>query len=75
MSGRYSSDRLDGPGVEGVISVGTTAVEVKVGGSPLDDRKVVTIQPEGNSVYWGYTSSVTTSTGTRVFKDQMLDSN
>lgn len=39
---------LDGPAIQGSISVGTGAVvEAKVGGSPFTDRKVITLQPTG----------------------------
>jgi hypothetical protein len=39
---------LDGPSIQGVLSVGTGAVvEAKVGASVFTDRKVITIQPEG----------------------------
>jgi len=39
---------LDGPALQGVLSVGTGAVvEAKVGAFPFSERKVITIQPEG----------------------------
>lgn len=39
---------LDGPSIQGSISVGTgSVVEAKVGVSVLSDRKVITIQPVG----------------------------
>lgn len=72
MSGYFNSQALDGPGLQGVISVGTTPILLKVGATVLAERKIVSIQPEGNKVYFGYTSGVTTSTGTRVFKDQII---
>ena len=72
VSGVDTLDHANEEAVYGTLTVGTTAVEVKVGASPLDRRKLVTIQPMDNAVYWGYDSSVTTSTGTRVFKDQYL---
>lgn len=75
MAGNYASGRIDGPGVYGTISVGTTAVEAKVGASVEESRKVVTIQPMGNKVYYGLDSSVTTATGTRIFKNQILELN
>lgn len=65
------SDLLVGPGVEGEITVGITAVEVKVGSTRLADRKNVTVLPMDANVYWGYTSGVTTATGTLLFKQQM----
>jgi hypothetical protein len=62
---------LNGPGVQGALSVSTTAVELKVGATPLDQRAVVTIQPLDGDVYYGYTSGVTASTGTKIFKGQV----
>lgn len=47
---------LDGPSTQiKLTSVGTvTPVEVKVGGAPLSDRQVITMQPSGNmKVYFG----------------------
>lgn len=62
---------LDGPAVYGVLNVTTTAVEVKVGASVHTDRKVITIQPIDGEVYFGYDSSVTSSTGTKIFRGQV----
>jgi hypothetical protein len=62
---------LNGPGVYANKSVTTTPVEVKVGTNKLEDRKVVTIQPLDGVVYFGYDSSVTSSTGTKIFKNQI----
>lgn len=62
---------LDGPATYGNIPVGTTAVELKVGALPLSERAVVTIQPLTEAVYFGYDSSVTITTGTKVFKGQV----
>lgn len=63
---------LNGPGTHGNLSVTTTAVELKVGGSALDQRVVVTIQPLDGDIYFGYNDSVTASTGTKVFKGQFF---
>lgn len=63
---------LNGPGVQGALSVGTTAVEVKVGDSALEQRAVITIQPLDGDVYYGYDIGVTSSTGTKVFKGQVF---
>ncbi len=51
-----------------VLTVGTTAVEVKVGGSRLATRQIVVIYNESNSknLYWGK-SGVTNSGATRGF--------
>lgn len=63
---------LDGPAVYSDIDVSTTAVEVKVGGSALEERKVVTIQPIDGDIYYGYDNSVTTSTGTKIYQGQFF---
>jgi hypothetical protein len=65
-------DKVNTDGVEAELTVGTTAVPIRVGGSNLANRKVVTAQPKDNQIYWGWTSSVTTTTGTRIFKNQFV---
>jgi hypothetical protein len=68
-----SSDLLLGPGVQSALTVGTSAVELIVGVSPLANRKLITLFNNSNStIYWGYTNSVTTVTGTPIFKDQFV---
>jgi hypothetical protein len=65
-----TSDILQGPGVEAFLTVGTTAIEVKVGVNKLANRKLVTVHNNSNAtIYWGYTNVVTTSTGTPIYKD------
>jgi hypothetical protein len=64
----------DGVGVQGAITVTNTATEVKVGASPLENRKSVTVYNNGNqTIYWGYTNAVTTSTGTPIEKKQTVE--
>ncbi len=58
-------------GVYGNLAVGTSAVEVKVGASRAIGRMVVTILPVDETMWWGYSSAVTTSTGTPIFKNQL----
>ena len=61
-----------GASVEGALNVGTTAIEIKVGATRLEDREALTLfNNSANTMYWGYTSSVTTSTGTPIFKNQL----
>lgn len=69
-----TADVLTVGGVYGTITVGVTAVEVKVGGSKRTDRKLVTIDNTSNAtLYWGYDSSITTSLfAGRIFKDQQM---
>lgn len=62
---------LDGPGTYGNISVTTTPAEVKVGGSAFAERQVVTIQPIDGDIYFGYDNSVSSTTGTKIFKGQI----
>ena len=38
---------LDGPSVQDTLAVTTTEVEAKVGASPFEERKVVTLQADG----------------------------
>jgi hypothetical protein len=56
----------------GALSVSTSAVELKVGGAILTNRKAVHFQPKDNGIFWGYSNAVTTSTGTEMFKDQII---
>lgn len=57
----------DGPAVYKNLSV-STATEVRVGATPLQERKLVTVQPIDGDVYFGYDNSVTTSTGTLIYQ-------
>lgn len=64
-NGTELSDVLNDAYVSGVVSVGTSAVEAKVGGSPLATRERLVIYNDSNkTVYWG-PSSVTISGSTK----------
>jgi len=63
---------LNGPGVYTNLSVTTTPSEVKVGGSALSDRQVVTMQPLDGDIYYGYDNSVSSTTGTKIYKGQYI---
>lgn len=64
---------LDASGVQGSITVSTTAVAARVGGSNLANRKNLTIWNNGTAtIYWGYTNAVTTATGTLLMRNQQL---
>lgn len=68
-----TADIVNIAGVEGVLTVGTTAVEVKVGASPLTGRKVVTLYNNSNqTIYWGFNNTVTTSTGSPIEKTEFI---
>lgn len=55
------------------ISVGTSAVAAIGGSSILPGRKLLTICPTNGTVYWGNSSSVTTSTGFPLYQGQVRD--
>jgi len=66
-----TSDTLRVGGIQGVLTVGVAAVELKVGGSKLANRKTCGLDNGSNStIYWGYTNAVTTTTGRRIYKNQ-----
>lgn len=65
-------DVLNSEGVYSSLTVGTSPVELKVGASPIENRQAITMQANDNAIYWGYSNSVTTTTGTRIFKDQFF---
>lgn len=67
------SDTVNHGGVNGAITVGTTAVEAKVGASKLTNRKLLTIfHNSGGKLYWGYSNAVTSSNGTQLFRNTMV---
>jgi len=63
---------LDGPAIYAALAVTTTPAEVKVGGSAASERKVITIQPLDGVIYYGYDNTVSSITGTKLFKGQTL---
>ena len=71
-----TADILNYQGVQGILVVETTAIEVKVGADKLVDRKSTTLFNNSNSIiYWGYTNTVTVATGTPIFKNQSIEWN
>ena len=69
----FIRDTLKVGGTQGALTVGTSAVEVKVGASQLTNRKHVTLYNNSNTtIYWGLDSGVTTSTGTPIQKGEMV---
>lgn len=63
---------LDGDSLYGALSVTTTPVEVKVGGSRYEDRQIVTIQPTNGDIVIGYSNALTAENGTIIFKNQFF---
>lgn len=68
-----TADICNTSGVEGAISVTTSATPVRVGVSNLSNRKNLTAHNSSILVlYWGYTNTVTTSSGTPLFPNQFV---
>lgn len=67
------ADGLSSGGVFGVLTLttGGTAYEAKVGASRAALRKSLTITAL-DDMYWGYANTVTTATGTPLFKNQQI---
>lgn len=65
------SDICNNSGIEGAITATTSATAVRVGGSNLTNRKILSFFNNGTAtLYWGYTNSVTSSTGTPLMRNQ-----
>ena len=71
-----ANDVIRTNGVSGAITVSTTAVLAKVGGSAHPNRKFLSIYNDSNNtIYWSFSASVTTSganKGTPIFKEQLF---
>lgn len=69
------SDGLSSGGTQGQLTMTTanTAYELKVGASRLANRKSVTATPNIAGIFWGYTSAVTVTTGSPLFKSQFTE--
>ena len=63
---------LNGPAVYNKVSITDTSTELKVGATALDQRAIATAQPSDGHIYYGYDSSVTSLTGTKIFKNQLI---
>ena len=69
-----SIDTLTSGGTQGVLTLtlANTAYELKVGANRLSGRKLITAFPESRTIYWGYSNTITTSTGTPIYKNQFI---
>lgn len=63
-------DIIDISGQNRAQSITTTAAEALGAATILLNRKIINILPTNGTVYWGYTTGVTTTTGTPIFKNQ-----
>lgn len=59
--------------VSGSVSVSTTQIEAKVGGSPLANRSRITIENKGNPDIFLGPTGVTSTTGIKLVKNQTRD--
>lgn len=71
------NDGLKAGGVQGNLGLTTAniAYEAKVGVSRLSNRKCLMIQAFDSDMFFGYSNSVTTSTGTLLLKGQLITFN
>lgn len=67
-----TSDIINTQGIYGTITVGTTVIELKIGGTVLVDRKLATLDnTSNNTIFWGYDNTLSTiNFAGRIFKDQ-----
>lgn len=64
---------LDGPALSSSQSI-STSVEVKVGGSALDERKMISIQPLDGDVFISYNTPATSANSfMKVFQGQYVE--
>lgn len=72
MSGSLSvTDSLSSPAVEGTISVGTTPVLLKVGGTNFSTRKFVMFEAPSN-MRWGFSSAISPTVGYNARKGDIV---
>ncbi len=66
-------DGLNSGGVQGqlTLTLANTAYEAKVGVSALSNRKMLIVTAL-DDMYWGFSNTVTASTGTPVYKNQQI---
>lgn len=63
----------DGGGSQAAVTIGVTAVLMNVSGTNMVDRRTLSIYNNGTvPIYWGYTSGVTTSTGSPIATGQYM---
>lgn len=65
-------DVINTAGQNRAQSITTSAAEALGAATILTNRKFVSMTPTNGTIYWGFTSGVTTSTGTPIFKNQTI---
>lgn len=66
------ADLINTNGQNRAQSITSTPTEALGGSVILANRKMLSIMPTDGIVYWGYTSGVTTISGTPIFKNQNI---
>jgi hypothetical protein len=66
-----SQDIISTSLIQGVLSVTSSPIEIKVGASRLTNRKGIWITANA-TMYWGADNTVTTTTGQPIAKDQTI---
>ena len=66
------ADIVNTSGQYGAQSVTTTAAEALGAATILANRKSLTITPTNGTIYWGFSNTVTTTTGSPIFKNQSM---
>ena len=67
-----TNDNLSGTGVFSELTIGTSAVEGKIGASVLVGRKAVIFQALDKGIFMAEDASITTSNGIEIFKSQFF---
>jgi hypothetical protein len=65
-------DVINTSGQNRAQSITTSSGEALGGSSILTNRKFITMTPTNGTVYWGFTTGVTTSSGTPILKNQTV---
>lgn len=68
----YTKDLINVAGQYRAQSITTTAAEALGAATILVNRKVLTIMPTNGTVYFGFSNAVTSTTGTPIFKNQLI---
>ena len=63
---------LDGPATTGAVTVTTSAIEAKVGGTVLSERKSLAIQPIDYDIEWSYSSGFSLGTGHIIYAGTLI---
>ena len=70
LQNAFVKDAINSSCSHGVLAVATSAVEAKVGGARLPNRRLLVVTPTNGIIYYGSSNTVTTATGTPIFKNQ-----